>query len=171
MPSSSAPSTRSRRTFAPVASTACRNETASPGSFATRVAGSSFITLVRIRRSSPSGSPRYVCSRPTSPRRYSLEQNGRSYGGSTSRPASRIEPSKPPACSASAHAAPAAPAPTIRTSTLSTAVVAHELARDVLLEPGVEHHEHLVAGLDHGVRLRHEPAPVAQHGDDERAVR
>ena len=58
MPSSSAPSTRSRRTFAPVASTACPNDTSSPGSLAVLAAGSSFITLVRIRRSSPSGNPR-----------------------------------------------------------------------------------------------------------------
>src|ERR671938_642872 len=129
MPSSAAPSTRSRRTLAPVASTAWRQRTVSPpDSAAVRAAGSS------------------------------------------SRPATSTEPSKPPSRSVSAHALPAAPAPTTSTSTAvsATAVGPDEAPGDVLLQPRVEHHEHLVAGLDHRVRVGYEARPLAQHRDHQR---
>jgi hypothetical protein len=54
MPSSSAPGTRSRRTLAPVASSALPKATSSLlESFATRAPVSSFITLVRVANSTP----------------------------------------------------------------------------------------------------------------------
>src|SRR5829696_1229742 len=179
MPSSCAPSTRSRRTLAPVAISATPYSTTSfVESVASRAAVSSRITLVLVASSierfayQPASWIRQA-SRSCAPARYPLDAGGRSYGGSGSRPTSRTEPPKPPSCSASAHAAPAAPPPTISapTSRSATGAVRDEEAGDVLLEARVEHDQHLVAGLDHAVGLRHEAGAVAQHRDHERAVR
>ena len=75
MPSSSAPGTRSRRTLAPVASSAWPNATSSRlESLTVRAAASSFITLVRVSSSTscsahqPAGRSS-VADRATSPRR------------------------------------------------------------------------------------------------------
>ena len=48
--------------------------------------------------------------------------------------------------------------------------VRRELRGDRVLEPRIQHDEHLVAGLDHGVGLRHEPAALAQDRDDQAAL-
>ena len=57
MPSLSQPSTRKRRTFAPVASSSLPNFSASsPGSFAIRSPASIFMTLLRVRTSTFSSS-------------------------------------------------------------------------------------------------------------------
>ena len=75
MPSSSHPSTVSRRTFAPVATSAWPKDTSSfVDSVATRCSASSFVTLVRVISSasfSPhhSGAARRICSFFSSPRR------------------------------------------------------------------------------------------------------
>src|SRR5436190_3181075 len=75
-------------------------------------------------------------------------------------------PPKPRDRSSRAHSADATPPPMSRTSTSATG----ELRRDALLEPGVEHEQHLVAGLDDRVGLGHEAAAVAQHRDDQRPL-
>src|SRR3954454_2396123 len=54
---------------------------------------------------------------------------------------------------------------------LAAAVFSHEARGDVLLDAWIEHDEHLVAGLDHGVRLGHEARSAAKHRNHERAVR
>src|SRR5947209_10292168 len=166
MPSTCAPSTLSRRTLAPVATSAWPYSTSLlSDSRATRAAGSSFIALVRVRTSTSSGTSSAIASRSTRPRRYSFEHGGRSYGASSSRPTSRTLPSNPRERSSAAHAAPATPPPTSRTSTTR-----RELRRDVVLQAGVEHEQHLVARLDHRVGLGDEAAAVAQHRDDQRAL-
>src|SRR5829696_1783618 len=179
MPSSCAPSTRSRRTLAPVAISATPYSTTSfVESVASRAAVSSRITLVLVASSierfayQPASWIRQA-SRSCAPARYPLDAGGRSYGGSGSRPTSSIWPPNSPSCSASAQAAPAAPPPTISapTSRSATGAVRDEQLGDVVLEPRVEHDEHLVAGLDHAVGLRHEAGAVAQDRDHERAVR
>src|SRR4051794_27187675 len=136
------------------------------------------MTLTRVTTSMPadahqSAGCRYVASRSTPPRRKSFEQGGRSYGGSASRPTSRTEPSNPRSRSSSAHEDDATPPPTSRTSTSRSATGERprELRGDDVLEPGVQDEQHLVAGLDDGVLLGHEAAAVAQHADDQRALR
>ena len=54
-----------------------------------------------------------IFSRSASPRRYSLDSGGRSYGRSASAPISTMRPSKPSSRRVSAALAPARPAPTI----------------------------------------------------------
>src|SRR5258708_12441407 len=49
--------------------------------------------------------------------------------------------------------------------------VRREIRRDRILQAGVEDEQHLVAGLDHGVGLRHEAAALTQDRDDQRALR
>ena len=96
-----APSTLSKLTFAPGASSAFSKPTSSPPcSFTVRASESSDITFVPVRSSTEFSSYQdsgltWASSRSDSPRRYSLESGGRSYGGSGSRPASRISPSAP----------------------------------------------------------------------------
>src|SRR4051812_4154051 len=135
------------------------------------------MTLTRVTTSIPaddhqSAGCRYVASRSMLPRRKSFEHGGRSYGGSASRPTSRTEPSKPRSRSSSAHEADATPPPTSRTSTSRSATGQRpgELRGDDVLEPGVEHEQHLVARLDDRVLLGHEAAAVAQHRDDQRPL-
>src|SRR4051812_4366206 len=48
--------------------------------------------------------------------------------------------------------------------------VGGELLGDGLLEPRVEHEQHLVTGLDDGVGLGHEALATAQHRDDQAAL-
>ena len=83
MPSRSQPSTRSLRTFEPVASSALSKVTSSPfESFARRSPASSFITLVRVRSSifcsshHSSGRNR-MSSRDSCPPRYFFDSGGR----------------------------------------------------------------------------------------------
>src|SRR4051794_37765421 len=100
-------------------------------------------------------------------------------------------PSKPRARSSCAHVADATPPPTRRTSLTTPrrcwgprsgtvgrrgagfrgpSRAVRELRRHALLEARIEDEQHLVARLDHRVRLGHEAATVAQHGDDQRAL-
>src|SRR3954468_13745864 len=187
MPSWSLPSTRSRRTFAPVAISAVPYETSSfVERRATRASVSSFITETRAS-SSTSFSSHHAAgrnsasSRPDLPARYDFESGGRSYGGSCSRPTTRTEPaSRPPAARSSrAHEAAATPPPISRKSACRSATsggarrlaLRREAGRDLVLEPGVEHEQHLVACLDHRVGERDEAGAVAQDRDDERPLR
>src|SRR3954453_23804718 len=175
MPSRSEPSTRSRRTIAPVAISAFPKRTSSLfESRATRSPVSSFITLVRV---STSTSPPVSSGTASPPRRYSLDSGGRSYGASASRPTTRIEPAPPSCRSVRAQLVEAGPPPISRKSTsrpanelggLRLPAAGLEHGGDLLLEPGVEHKEHLVALFDHRVRERHEPRAVAQDRDEER---
>ena len=110
------------------------------------------------------------------PCRYPLEHGGRLYGRSSSRPISRIDPSAPDSRSHRAQlpaARPPADQRVVDVAVRHSAAVAAglgELGRDLGLEPRIEDQQHLVAGLDHGVGLRHEPGAAAQHRDDQRAV-
>ena len=86
-------------TRAPVAISAFENSTSSfVCSFAVRVPTSSDMTLAPVSSSTPFSSYHSApftkaSSRLLSPRMYSLESGGRSYGGSGSRPTSRIDAS------------------------------------------------------------------------------
>src|SRR5215211_8410715 len=185
MPSRSAPSARSRFTFAPVAISALPKRTSSfVDSFTTRSAGSSFITLTRVPSSTsfsshhPAGF-QSAASRSAFPARYSFDSGGRSYGGSASRPTIRIEPPAPSSRSVAAQLAAATPPPISRKSTSRSAMRGSggarlarwlEHRRDLVLEPGVEHEQHLVALLDDRVGERDEPGAVAEDRDHERAL-
>src|SRR4051812_49664133 len=97
MPSSCAPSTASRRTLAPVATSACPySSSLLSDSLAVLPAGSSFITLVRVRTSTSPGTARANDERSTLPRRYSFEHGGRSYGGAPPPPPRPQLPPQPP---------------------------------------------------------------------------
>src|SRR3954447_16160233 len=187
MPSWSLPSTRSRRTFAPVAISAVPYETSSfVDRRATRASVSSFIAETRASSSTPFSPPHdagrnSASSRPDLPARYDFDSGGRSYGGACSRPTTRTDPaSRPPTARNSRAQEPAAtPPPISRKSACRSATsggarrlaLRREARGDLLLEPGVEHDQHLVAGLDHRIGKWHEAGPVAQDRDDERALR
>src|SRR5256885_5318049 len=64
---------------------------------------------------------------------------------------------------------PLFPYPTLFRSP-SASAARRELRRHVVLQPGVEDEQDLVARLDDRVGLGHEAAAVAQHGDDQRAL-
>src|SRR3954447_3012262 len=179
MPSRSDPSTRSRRTIAPVAIKALPNDTSSRvESRATRAATSSFITDARVSNSTSFSDHQDegrnpASSRPDRPARYPFDSGGRSYGGSFSRPTTSTDPDDPAARSERAHEAAATPPPISRKSTCRSAtsggarglVRGREAGRDLVLEPGVEHEQDLVAGLDHRIGQRHEARAVAQDRD------
>src|SRR5436190_165622 len=184
MPSRSAPSARRRRTFAPVAINADPNDTSSfEESRTTRSPTSSFIADTRVRSSTEFSSHQdsgtiSASSRAAPPARYAFDSGGRSYGGSFSRPTTSTDPEAPSERSVRAHDAAAIPPPISRKSTWRSATsgvarpaVGVEARRDLVLEPGVEHQQHLVAGLDDRVGERHEAGPVAQDRDDERTLR
>src|SRR3954462_3791849 len=187
MPSrSAAPSTFRRRTIAPVAIRALPNETSSfDDSRATRASVSSFIADTRVSSSTSFSSHHEsarnsASSRDEAPARYPFDSGGRSYGASFSRPTTSTEPEAPRARSSRAHDAAATPPPTSRKSTCRSATSGDarrlagdrgEARRDLLLEPGVEHEQALVAGLDHRVGQRHEAGPVPQDRDHQRAFR
>src|SRR5438046_565737 len=161
MPSrSAAPSARSRRTFAPVARSADPNDTSSfEDSFTTRSEVSSFIAETRVRSSTSFSSHQdagstNASSRPDRPAIYPLDSGGRAYGGSCSRPTTSTEPEAPDSRSVCAQEAPATPAPMIRKSTWRSATSGGarlarrlETRRDLFLESGVQHQQHLVARL------------------------
>src|SRR5436305_10914323 len=182
MPPSSVPGTFSRRTPEPVASSAFSKLTSCPSERDTaRSEASSPVTETRVRTSTccswyHSGGRNSVSSRDSSSRRYPFEQGGRLYGRSGSRPISRIEPSAPDSRSHRAQLPAASPPPRSRYSTCRSAIVGWAGAvrrkprRDLRLESWVENQQDLVAGLDHGVGLRHESGAAAQHGDDQGAV-
>ncbi len=107
-------------TFAPVAISAFSNSTSSPPcSFAVRASVSRLITFVFVRSSTPfcsyqSAGLTWASSRLASPRRYSFDSGGRSYGGSGSRPTSMISPSAPCLRSSAAQVPAAIPPPISR---------------------------------------------------------
>src|SRR4051812_14799392 len=209
MPSRSDPSTRSRRTIAPVAIKALPNDTSSRvDSRATRAATSSFITDARVSNSTSFSDHQDegrnpAASRADRPARYPFDSGGRSYGGALSPPPTSTPPGDPPAPPQPAPQSPpppppphqqtpgpagprrrapgaAAPPPPIsRKSTCRSAtsggarglVRGREAGRDLVLEPGVEHEQDLVAGLDHRIGQRHEARAVAQDRDHQRALR
>src|SRR4051812_18287989 len=167
-------------TRAPVASSAFPNPTSSPPcSFTDLAPVSSDITLRPANSSTPfssyhSGGWTRASSCVASPRMYSFVSGGRSYGGSGSRPTSRIDPSAPRFRSSAAQCADAIPPPTSRKSTSRSATPAPrlvavrvEVGLQVVLAPRVEHREHLVARLEHRVRARHEPFALPQHRDQQ----
>src|SRR3954451_18447593 len=162
MPSrSAAPSARSRRTFAPVATSADPYETSSfDDSRTKRSPGSIFIADTRVSSSTSFSSHQAAgtiraSSRAERPARYPFDSGGRSYGGSCSRPTSSTDPSAPDSRSARAQEAAATPPPISRksagrpaTSGVARPAVRREARRDLVLEAGVEHEQHLVARLD-----------------------
>src|SRR5436305_5833524 len=189
MPSWSQPSTRSRRTLAPVAISACPNSTSSfVESRATRASVSSFITEARV-----SSSTSFSChqlagrnaaaSRSDAPARYAFDSGGRSYGASCSRPTTSTDrpaaPSPSAARSSRAHEAAATPPPISRKSTRRSATpggagrltLRCEARGDLLLEARVEHEQYLVAHLDHRVGERDEAGAVAQDRVHDGALR
>src|SRR3954453_2367843 len=179
IPSRSEPSAFSRRTIAPVAISALPNSTSSfVDSFARRASVSSFMTDTRVSTSTSSPRGRSSASaRVDCPDRYDFDSGGRSYGGSFSRPTTTTDPSAPPSRSARAHDAAATPPPISRksawrsaTSGVARPAVRSEARRDLVLEPGVEHEQDLVAGLHNRVGERHEARAVAQDRDHERAL-
>ncbi len=120
---SSAPGVDRRRGSAPVASRHRPKRMVSPpASTADRPSGSRVRTAVPVitsidrRRYQASGSAS-TRSSGRSRRRSSLLSGGRLYGGRSSSPTSRIEPSKPLRRNARAHRTDATPPPTRRTST------------------------------------------------------
>src|SRR3954451_16334703 len=163
MPSRSAPSARSRRTFAPVAISAEANDTSSfDESRTTRSPTSSFIADTRVRSSTEFSSHHdsgtiNASSRPDRPARYPFDSGGRSYGGACSPPATRTDTEDPPAPRERPPAgtpppapgrgrprdAPPPPPPSSRTSTSRSAtsggarglVRGREAGRDLVLEP------------------------------------
>src|SRR4051812_30186360 len=188
MPSSWHPSTRRRLTFAPVASSAWPKRTSSPDcSFATRSFTSSPVTDVRVISSMFCSSHhsfgrKNTSSRGSWPVMHFLDSSGRLYGGSGSRPTSRIEPSAPSSRSQRAQLPDARPPPirrqaTERAGSLCRSRLGLLVARpaealgDLVLEAGVQHQQQLVAGLYNRVGQRHEAGAVTQDRDDQRAVR
>src|SRR3954468_4992980 len=184
MPSrSAAPSARSRRTFAPVATSADSNETSSFDDSRTKRSPTCIFTAdTRVRSSTPfsshqAGGTTSASSRAECPARYPFDSGGRSYGGSCSRPTTSPEPPAPPSRRARAHEAAATPPPISRksawrsaTSGVARSAVRREARRDLVLEAGVEHQQDLVARLDDRVGERHEARPVAQDRDHERSL-
>src|SRR3712207_3788929 len=85
------------------------------------------MTLVRVASSTSyseyqSAGFHRAASRSCLPDKYRFDSGGRSYGGSTSRPTIRIEPSAPPERSVAAQPAAAPPPPTSRESTSRSAL-------------------------------------------------
>src|SRR5918995_5452476 len=170
-------------TFAPVASSAFPNSTSSPPcNFAVRPAESSDITFVFVRSSTPfssyhPGSFTYASFLSASPRRYSFERGGRSYGGSGSLPTTMIEPPGSLFRSSAAQLPAAIPPPINRYSALTLPhpslpnPIRAEVRLQIPLALGVEHRQHLVPRLQHRVGPRHESSlPLPQDADQERPI-
>src|SRR4051794_13783467 len=159
MPSWSEPSTRRRRTFAPVAISAAPYETSSfVDSRATRAAVSSFMTDTRESSSTSLSShqparTKSASSRLDRPARYDFDKGGRSYGGSCSRPTIRTDPEAPAERSSRAHDAAATPPPISRKSACRSATSGGagrlaprgEAGGGLFPAPPVEHGQHPVA--------------------------
>src|SRR4051795_4870833 len=117
MPSRSLPSTRSRRTIAPVAIRHFPNDTSSrDDSRTTRDSKSSFIAETRVSNSTEFSSHHEAgrndaSARPDDPARYPFDSGGRSYGASCSPPTPSTEPDAPAARSSRAHDAAPPPPP------------------------------------------------------------
>src|SRR4051794_33317279 len=180
-------------TRAPVAISALPNPTCSRVcSFAVRSPASSDITLVSVSSSTSfsryqSAPLTYASDSWLSPRRYSFDSGGRSYGTCGSRPTRRIEPSAPRRRSVAAQCAAAMPPPTSRKSTSRSAIgrdpspadpvlaavrpVRPEVSLQLLLHPRIQDREHLVARLQDRLQIGHESRPVPQHRDEQAPLR